>query len=377
MIPTQTTALRAESISDPADLARLASHWDRLVTACPNASIFQTWEWVDAWWRHFGKGRRLLVFCVWSDGQLVGIAPFSIKRHLNLPFRKLEFLGTGLSDTLDILIHPSFSEQGPPLVSELILQSGHLWDMADFQQMSENSQLMGVGWNASGGNGLAIHPFPQEVCPVVLLPGNWGDYQACLSKKMRSNIGYYERLMRREFDLEIGVADEANLEAEMEAFFKLHQRRWRGKRLPGVLGGDGVQKFHREVARRFLERGRLRLYYLKLDGVTRASLYCFHFGKRALYYLGGFDPDFGRYSPGTVLTAHAIREAIAAGMEEFDFLRGHEAYKYRWEPVDRVNSRLLVVKSGLRSQLMLRLNILERQLEALVKTWALKWQERN
>ena len=73
-----------------------------------------------------------------------------------------------------------------------------------------------------------------------------------------------------------------------------------------------------------------------MAGRIIAALYGFHHATRTYYYLGGFDPEFKQYSPGTILIAHAIAEAIREGATEFDFLRGREDYKYRWRAVDRI-----------------------------------------
>ncbi|HPU25822.1 MAG TPA: GNAT family N-acetyltransferase [Phycisphaerae bacterium] len=52
--------------------------------------------------------------------------------------------------------------------------------------------------------------------------------------------------------------------------------------------------------------------------------------RRLYYYLGGFDPEYGRLSPGKLLVAHALEQAIGEGMRGFDVLRGREDYKYEW-----------------------------------------------
>jgi hypothetical protein len=57
----------------------------------------------------------------------------------------------------------------------------------------------------------------------------------------------------------------------------------------------------------------------------------------AYCYIGGFEPDLAVFSPGTLLLAHAIDAAIAAGRLEVDFLRGAEPYKYRFGARDRCN----------------------------------------
>ena len=61
-------------------------------------------------------------------------------------------------------------------------------------------------------------------------------------------------------------------------------------------------------------------------------------GNRAFFYLGGFDPEFGALSVGSLAIAAAMERAIEEGASTFDFLAGREAYKYRWGAVDRPRS---------------------------------------
>ena len=51
---------------------------------------------------------------------------------------------------------------------------------------------------------------------------------------------------------------------------------------------------------------------------------------------------FDACSPGALLLEHAIGEAVRTAAGEFDFLRGAEAYKYRWGARDRPQYRLRV-----------------------------------
>ena len=77
------------------------------------------------------------------------------------------------------------------------------------------------------------------------------------------------------------------------------------------------------------------MYALALGGHLAAAFYGFHAAGRTIFYLSGFDPAFARYSPGKLVVAHAIEQAIARdAARAFDFLRGAEAYKYAWGAVD-------------------------------------------
>lgn len=218
-----------------------------------------------------------------------------------------------------------------------------------------------------------------EPCPYLALPPTWDALTQRLGKKMRSNLGYYERLLIKTFpDASYSLADTDTLEAGMTALFALHQSRWNARWLPGVLGTKQVQTFHREVAARFLAHGWLRLHLLTIEGTIRAALYCFCLRGHTYYYLGGFAPELGKFSPGTLLTAQAIQYAISEGCTEFDFLRGNEPYKYRWLPEERFNHRLLLLRSydglgglgELPGRAGFALNRMERYIEHRAKQFA-------
>src|SRR5437016_4692981 len=90
-------------VTDRDSLAGLRDEWNDLAERCPTSTVYQTWEWNEAWWRAFGRGKRLFVLLARDRNKLLGIAPFYISRHLNTPLRRLAFLGTGVTDYLDFL----------------------------------------------------------------------------------------------------------------------------------------------------------------------------------------------------------------------------------------------------------------------------------
>ena len=54
-----------------------------------------------------------------------------------------------------------------------------------------------------------------------------------------------------------------------------------------------------------------------------------------MYYQAGFNPEFSQYALGNQLILHAINDAIDLKCTEFDFMRGDEAYKYKWTSAER------------------------------------------
>jgi CelD/BcsL family acetyltransferase involved in cellulose biosynthesis len=357
-----------EELDRPEQFEALRPEWDALL-ARADGSLFQSWEWQWCWWRHFGRG-RLCLLTARRGGELLGIAPLMLGRYFGLPLRRLQFIGTLGTDYLDMIV--ARGEEAALLtcfMREIAARSDR-WDLVDLQQIRDTSRLA----QATAPPPCQTLRLHQERCPFVTLPVTWEEYTGSLGKSLRKNIGYYRRLMEREHAFEIETVANGSLPEAMEEFFALHQARWRRRRLPGAFAGARIRRFHHDVAGRMLERGWLRMHRLRLDGQTRAVLYCFNHGGKGYYYQGGFEPTLARFSPGTVLTAHAIEDAIRLGAGEFDFLRGDEPYKYAWKASDRENVRLLIWRSAFPSRLAPWLNRLERRVEHGAKAVARRLQ---
>ena len=344
---TGTERLRASVVRDLAGLTGLEAEWRALASLCPTATVFQTWEWNVSWWHHFrrvpGRGLRVLLLRA-PDGTLVGLAPLMTSFWYATPLRRLSFLGTGTSDYLDVLAAPGWEDA----VAEGFygyLENSRGWQIADFQQLREGGFLRDRP--PAEGSRLVSQDAPGEPCPYLALPPAWEMLLQGLGKKTRTNIGYYDRALAKVYEVDVGfVRDEADVDAALARLFELHQRRWNQRWLPGAFAGRRVQAFHREAARRLLAQGWLRLFHLRLDGLTQASLYCFAYGDRLCYYQGGFEPTLARLSLGTVLTGRAMQSAITEDRQVFDFLRGDEPYKAKWTGLARVNARRLITRPG-------------------------------
>jgi CelD/BcsL family acetyltransferase involved in cellulose biosynthesis len=95
---------------------------------------------------------------------------------------------------------------------------------------------------------------------------------------------------------------------------------------------DGrMQGFFLDMARCLQSRGWLQLCFLEIEGARAATILNFVYQNDVLVYNSGYDPvKYGPYSPGIVLFAFSLQDAIAAKRRRFDFLRGDEEYKYRF-----------------------------------------------
>lgn len=343
-------SLEVTEVTSGRELEALRPEWDALWQRCPDATPFQSPDWLLAWWNHLGRG-ELLALILHHRGRLVGMAPLFIDSvntaERDSSVRPVLVLGTGVTDHLDILVEPELAEPAAAAVLAHLGADAARWDVLDLHQLRPGAALLRAALPA----GWTERNEPQESCPVLPLPARYGDLPAAgagLAKRAR----YYRRRAERLAPLQFHAAGSDDVEPLLHELFRLHGDRWSARGQPGIFATEAARRFHLSAATGLAARGALRLYALRLGDETAAVFYGFLHWRRAYVYIAGFDPRFARLSLGTVLLAHAIEEAIREGAVEFDFLRGREPYKYRWGARDCWSRRRVLAHPHSRTTLV-------------------------
>jgi CelD/BcsL family acetyltransferase involved in cellulose biosynthesis len=241
--------------------------------------------------------------------------------------RRLEWWGAGIHDIGGAL---TASPHATQMLWQKIESLASHHDGAHLAQIPAHCRMVELA-RASGW-----HIADAEKCPVLPLPPTWDEYLKLLGKNMREQIRRYPKRLEKEFQVEYSCAQsEAEVQLALDHLFRLHGARWRARGQTGVLATPRRQKFHRAVCNAFFKRDRLRLWTLRCnDAAVCVLLNYFHEGKY-YFFIGGFAPEFARWSVGTCLFSKVLQRAIEEGATEFDFLKGEEEYKYRFGAQNR------------------------------------------
>lgn len=315
------------------ELHALRPEWKALWSRVENTTPFQSPDWLVPWWEHMGSG-QLLVLTLRRDDTLVGVAPFCIYTDAERDVHTLYLLGTGVSDYGDILLDTGIRDEGLTLLLDAVADCGEQWDIAELQQLRPGSALL-EPCAPCAPRALLDTCMRGEACPVLTLPPSIEELSRVVPSRTLHELWYLRRRIAREGRIETEVATRETADSLLDAVFALHDARWSARGMPGVLADDAVREFHRNAARALFDGGVLRLQALRFDGQVIAALYAFTHMQRTYYYIGGFDPAYARFGPGHLIVGWAIEDAVREGAGVFDFLRGREAYKYRWGAVDR------------------------------------------
>ena len=327
----------------------LRDDWNRLVDQSARPTVFLSWEWLHAWWTHFGAGNTLHLLVVRDKGDVVvGIGPFCIERTTGfLPSRVLRFLGARRvgSDYLDVLAAPGLERDVSAAILGALREGRAAWDFAELSDLLDDSVALRHLGDKARETRCAVGISAGEYCPYLPLAPTREEYFESLGRSKRSRLKRAKRATEGIGCTYRLAETRETLGPALDELFDLHTRRWAARGLPGNLGDPAVRAFHHMVARLLGHEGMVRIYTLEREGRAVASDYVLQRGKTVYFYQTAFDPDpaLEPYSPGYTLLAHCLEDSIERGAREFDFLRGREEYKVRWTSEARETRTLTIV----------------------------------
>jgi CelD/BcsL family acetyltransferase involved in cellulose biosynthesis len=301
--------------------------WRELLEDSSANQIFLSCEWQSTWWEAYHPGPMwVLVLRDDQSGQWVGLAPWFLDTEAD-GTRVVRTIGcVDVTDYLDIVARRGQEEAVYETLAGWLAEHTDEFDVARLCNIPQGSLALARMPQLAQARGLSATVRLQEVCPVVKLPRRFEDYFSLLDKKNRHEL---RRKLRRATGLVDWyiVGPQHDLNAEMGQFMELMAASSGEK--AKFLEDPQNRAFFELIVPKLASRGWLQLSFLTVRGEAAAAYLNFEYNNRVLVYNSGLKPDtHGHLSPGIILLARLIEHAIVHGCEEFDFLRGDEAYKY-------------------------------------------------
>lgn len=321
----EITACILTSISE---LEAISAEWRELFNRC-HTTVFQSPDWQLPWIKVF-KPARLRVVELRDRGRLRGLAPLLI--YPRGAERVLAFAGGGVSDYLDVLIQPGCESQSVSNIVEAIT-SDDGWTVLDLTDLPAHSALLEIPQ-------LKSYASEHDCTSALSLPASEDELPHLFSKRQRANLRNAQSRLRDAGHSYIEVATGDNFPEFLADLCNLHSSRWNTRGQAGVLDDQKIREFHRISSDLLLRQNMLHLERLRLGDRTLAVIYSLFDRDTAFCYLQGFDPDYGRFSPGTQLMFSVMKNAIHQRIGRFDFLRGQETYKRHWRAVPQPTYRI-------------------------------------
>jgi CelD/BcsL family acetyltransferase involved in cellulose biosynthesis len=310
--------LRAQIVTSFDDPLVTPHRWNQLLTRGHTNSVNLTWQWQQNWWKHFGRGRLLLIV-VEENSEPVCITPLFVEHGM--------VFNLCPEDQLDIIGHIA----GPETL-ELILRTV-LHNVPDFLGMkfyfvpetSPTSLFLEVAVRQNGLSSLRENCLAAPRLDIAKHP----EVAArCTRKK---SLVRHENFFRRSGELEVlHSSDPREILPQLDEFFDQHIARRQSTPDRSLFEESKQREYYRDIANIIGPLGWLRFTRVAWSGRPIAFHFGLNYHGRFLFGVPSFDIELQQHSPGEVLLRQLLLEAIREGAAVFDFGPGEEPYKYRF-----------------------------------------------
>jgi len=313
----------------------IGSLWQEIENRVGSNSLACSWLWTESWLRHYGDmiphrfvvGERdaAVAIALITEGAGKKIGPFNI--------RTLHLGTSGEPDTETVRVQ--YNRVLAPIeerdsfvrgVIELARVSGSRWDQFHLDGFSRDDLPQGIELEPSFES-------LRDVCCITDLAAIRSSGKTVIAaldshaaKSIRRSIRFVEE---DHGPIRIEWADSIEHAHDIfDEMVKLHEARWAAKGQPGVFSSARFAGFHREIVQKAFPNGGVLLARVKAGEMTLGCDYSLIERNRVLSYQWGIAQlKNKRASPGLVIGATVMQEALQRGLDEFDWLAGDAFYK--------------------------------------------------
>lgn len=321
------------------ELADFRSAWHTLLATTRGASFFQTLEWLEVYWKHYGRHEKLRVLIVLDGAQPMGIVPLVVTR---------ERTRLGKLRTLTYPLHDWGSFYGPigrDATATLTLAMQHVartrrdWELLDFRFVERDGIDVARTPAALEAAGLDAYESSWKEAALLDMTGGWPAYWASRDHKFRNNVRRFQRRLAELGEVEhirYRPRGEAHGESDprwdlYDACVAVARRSWQGQSSNGTtLSHESVRDFLRETHAVAARLGCVDLNLIQVNGQPIAFGYNYVYNQALVGLRIGYDPKFAKAGVGNLLYHYTFEDCFQRGDAQFDIGVGALEVKRWW-----------------------------------------------
>jgi len=312
--------MNVREINSVQELTSLQQVWSDLLARTPQACFFQSLDWLQTYWKHFGETQKLRILVIEEEEEVNGILPLVVRQEwtkvgpLNYLTYPLDYWGS--------FYGPIGADPDQTLKAglEYLKKVGIDADVLELRwisdELSESDRVEHLLKSAQ------FSPLRSDLdsTSVVNFSGTWEDYLASRTSKWRNN---YRRWIRQLNELgevkhvryrPVAGDDTARCEEYYEECLRIASASWQGESSTGTtLTHDVVAPFLKEMHQVAARCGGLDLNLLYLEERAVAFAYNYYYAGHVYGLRIGYDPTVKCKGAGNLLYAKMIEDSFQRG----------------------------------------------------------------
>ncbi len=303
------------------ELDQLANAWDEL--AAKSGGPMYQHIWVRCCLANSAAQNDLRILVLEGSEKPAAIAPLVERGHR---LKRLELLAVdGMDEPMDFIyaevpalaaLADGLVKFGRPLFLKRILAE---------------SPVVAALRESFRGRGLVMTE-PMPGCPWIPLDDSWMEPERHFDSGRRSDLRRMRRIAERMgvVHVEVLAPSPRELGPLLQEAFEVEIAGWKGRKGSAILSDAKREALHRRYAVAAAEKGILRLSFLRIGSRAAAMQLAVEYGGGFWLLKIGYDEQFARCSPGTLLTVETLRWAAERGLRSYEFLGKVEPWTKVW-----------------------------------------------
>lgn len=350
--------LQTALITDEEGFCALGEEWRSLwgETAL-SGSVFGSFDWYSCWWKHFGDGGKSLFVIVVREGErLVAVAPLMLEngRLRGVPARIVRFMENGNSLHNDFVLATGKSRPLLDAILECLLNHRDRWDMAEFKNISDDSESGPFLLDLAEKRGITCGVRPALDSPYINIRCDWDEFYATCTPRTRKTHRNLLNSIDKAGELQLlRIVTAEEYEIHRASLLDVAANCWTA-RVGDSIATPRNRDFFDDLARGAAERGWLDIWLLLLNGRVIAFEYHLRCNGRDHALRASYHEEFAHLSPGAVLDLLVMKELFHdhAETHEYDLGGSFDPYKKKWTPAVRKHKMIHMFKSQPYSRLL-------------------------
>jgi CelD/BcsL family acetyltransferase involved in cellulose biosynthesis len=308
------------------ELDELAPAWEALAGAA--GSPMQRHAWASAFAEAYGADYELKALVSSRDGEVEGIAPLAVRR-------------TGI-DRLELMGGEELSEPGDFVYRDAEALDRLAAGVADLAMPLLLGRVVAESPTAEALRGAfrrrtIFYSRAAAPYPWIPLDDGWREPEQKFNSDRRSDLRRARRRAEKEGQVTSAVVSPGGDELPplLDELFRVEAAGWKGREGTALAADDRLRTFFAAFARKAADAGILRLAFLRVGEHTAAVQLAVECGGSFWLLKVGYDEQFKRSSPGTLLMLETVRHAAERGLSSYELLGTVESWTRVWTEQER------------------------------------------
>jgi CelD/BcsL family acetyltransferase involved in cellulose biosynthesis len=319
--------IQREVISSIASAEAFKEDWERLLCICPQATVFDSFGWVQANLAAFPNSQTSILLLRELGAGLLGVIPLVVRRGRRYlrERRWIEFAGQPYADYASCLVLPGAENAVACELIDFCASTAADWDGVFLDRFRADSTFVDcVSAAATKRRFAAVTGEDGRIRRLTKLDyenNSAGDASSKSLKKARTRLAEHGAVSFEIFSHPDQIAPRLN------TFFDWHVTRFAAKGLRSPLAEAPHREFYRQMVALLAPQERIWLSVLSSAAQPVAMRLSPVFNRTVHLYSTCFDASFSKYSPSMLHLQMLLEHAFRSGIDCIDFGLGESPQK--------------------------------------------------